>query len=856
MHGERGEAYKKICMEWKEKNFIEPLVGRSEWGCQGFPVPKKSADFPWRGVVDLRGPNSQTRSCNYPLPKIEDILVKQGGNQMFSILDLKKAFHQQPLHPDSRHVTSTYTPFGVFQWKVNIMGLKNASQQFQQMIDDRLQGVKDVADPYVDDILIGTRVEPGENLMEAHERDIRRVLKVLEAEKLVAEASKSKFFVKSVEFCGHILENGTRRPAPGNLMVIEKWDVPRTVTELRAFLGFTNYYHTYIEGYADIVQGLQNKLKLPREEGKKGSKKRIEWNPEDQKAFDEIKKRLCSQLALQRVNPDKPFVLRVDASGYAVGASLEQLIDEDRKPTAQDVLEKKTVPVAFMSRKLAPGQRKWVPRELETYAIILALQKWETWIGMQPVTVLTDHKALEAWHREILDAPSGPVGRRLRWHQILSKFDLTVEYVSGKTNVVADALSRWAYPASQAMRDISKHGNDQDDEDMKRIIQEEREEEALCMQVQHQEKYPANSEKLLVAVTTRSGRETKNNEEEKMEKTSRLDPRDRVTIPMRGALPGPPTPESEGEEEPEEYSTHPPEEFVGEGSDSSDDDIVELTAGGEASQHEEGETWGATGGEELGQLDKPENLPSASPPPTSQRVRFQDELEGEGIATPTPRRWVKPKDWTGPIFRFKGTSLAEDSGLQDNQVKKGGKEHAPPFESSRAECMEGGDPAADTVLDGMDLGEIMEEPQGVYNQDDEKDKEQDLVLGEEGGGEHAPPLPRFTFITAKEVTRIKWDPFYAQCPRFGEIWVQIHQHRADWPKGYRIRSEKLFFHEKLCVPQALQNGWVREYHTKVGHVGSEKLWDFMQKHFEWGDSKHARDACFDVMQECRACQAC
>ena len=82
-------------------------------------------------------------------------------------------------------------------------------------------------------------------------------------------------------------------------------------------------------------------------------------------------------MVLQRVNPDKPFILRVDASGYAVGASLEQLIDEDRRPTAQDVLDKKTFPVAFMSRKLAPGQRKWVPWELETYAIILALQKWE-----------------------------------------------------------------------------------------------------------------------------------------------------------------------------------------------------------------------------------------------------------------------------------------------------------------------------------------------------------------------------------------------------------------------------------------------------------------------------------------------
>ena len=54
---------------------------------------KKSVDFPWRGVVDMRGTNSQSRRVNNPLPRIEDLLVKQGGNQIFSILDLRQAFH-------------------------------------------------------------------------------------------------------------------------------------------------------------------------------------------------------------------------------------------------------------------------------------------------------------------------------------------------------------------------------------------------------------------------------------------------------------------------------------------------------------------------------------------------------------------------------------------------------------------------------------------------------------------------------------------------------------------------------------------------------------------------------------------
>ena len=505
MHGERREALDKITEQWIDMKFIEPASSKnSDWLSQTFPVPKKSASFPWRGVADLRGPNSQTRRCNYPLPHIEDILVKHGGNQMFSILDLKQAFHQQPLHPDSRHITCCFTPRGVFQWRVNVMGLTNAPQQFQQMIDDRLEPVKDIATPYIDDILVGTTVGEGEDVLQAHDRDLRRVMKTLEEEKFVVD-DKAKFFVSEVEFCGQVLGFGNRRPAPGKLMAIEKWEVPKTITALRAFLGFTNYYHTYIHMYADLAARLQDKLKVPRELGKKGSKQRVEFDAEDMEVFEELKRRLCLALNLQRVNPDKPFVLRVDASGYAVGGTLEQLVEGDGTPTTQDVIDRKTVPVAFMSRKLAPGQRKWTPRELETYAIILALQKWESWIGLQPVLVLTDHQSLEAWTREVLDTPSGPVGRRARWHQIFSKFDLTVGYIPGKDNTIADVLSRWAYPASQALRDISKHGSTQDKEDMDNIIQEEREEEMGCMQIAAE-----NPTKLAetgdIGVVTRSGK--------------------------------------------------------------------------------------------------------------------------------------------------------------------------------------------------------------------------------------------------------------------------------------------------------------------------------------------------------------
>ena len=87
---------------------------------------------------------------------------------------------------------------------------------------------------------------------------------------------------------------------------------------MRAFLGFTNYYSSYIEKYAETVAHLQDNSKVSREEGKKGSKKKITWTAVDVEAFEKIKEKLVSGLLLQRVNPDKPFVLRVDASRYAV----------------------------------------------------------------------------------------------------------------------------------------------------------------------------------------------------------------------------------------------------------------------------------------------------------------------------------------------------------------------------------------------------------------------------------------------------------------------------------------------------------------------------------------------------------
>ena len=98
-----------------------------------------------------------------------------------------------------------------------------------------------------------------------------------------------------------------------------------------SIFGILNYYSAYIPQYAQHAAKLMDKLKVGRDQGKKGSKVPITWDEEDQLRFDELKEKLCSRLELQITNPDRAFVLRVDASQFAVGGVLEQLKTRNRK---------------------------------------------------------------------------------------------------------------------------------------------------------------------------------------------------------------------------------------------------------------------------------------------------------------------------------------------------------------------------------------------------------------------------------------------------------------------------------------------------------------------------------------------
>jgi len=342
------------------------------------------------------------------------------------------------------------TPWGTYEFTVLPMGVKNGPAMFQRMIMWILRDIPNVV-VYIDDVLVGSKGSPDRELLQNHHHDVVQVLQAFRRHKVTAKGLKVHLFMLMIKFCGHILSDGQRRAAPSKLQAISEWkpkDITR-VTHLRGFLGLAQYYSSYVKNFAAIAAPLMEQLK---HRGTTNTNTKIVWTDEMHVSFETLKKDLLENVVLDIADPCKPFVLEVDASDYAVGGVLSQA---DTKG--------KLRPVTFFIRKLqrspGRGQNGWSVHEKETYAILLTLQKFRSWLASSVVQikVLTDHKSLQHWYHEDLNKMVGATGRRGRLHEFLSQFSIEIIYVPGKDHQVSDALSRWAYPAGLEP-DVSFHG--------------------------------------------------------------------------------------------------------------------------------------------------------------------------------------------------------------------------------------------------------------------------------------------------------------------------------------------------------------------------------------------------------------
>lgn len=200
---------------------------------------------------------------------------------------------------------------------------------------------------------------------------------------------------------------------------------PNNVKELRSFLGLSGYYRRFIKGYANIAKPL---TKLLRGDGgliskKESSKRKIKMDSEAKQAIDNLKNALISQeVILSYPDFQKEFHLTTDASNVAIGAVLSQ---DDR-------------PISFISRTLTTAEESYAANEKEMLAIIWALTHLRNYLyGSAKVIIYTDHQPLTyALSNKNNNA------KMKRWKAILEEYNYEMKYKPGKSNVVADALSR------------------------------------------------------------------------------------------------------------------------------------------------------------------------------------------------------------------------------------------------------------------------------------------------------------------------------------------------------------------------------------------------------------------------------
>ena len=242
------------------------------------------------------------------------------------------------------------------------------------------------------------------------------VLETLRTHKLYAKLEKCQFFMNELIYLGYKVTQKGITTDPEKIEAIQSWPVPKTLRDTRAFLGLAQFYRRFIENFAKITLPLTDLMKKGRA---------FQWTETEDQAFRQLKTVLTSSPVLALPDSTKPYVIRTDASDRAYGSVLMQ---EGR-------------PIAYLSAKFSPSEAKEGAYIKELMAVVRSLDKWSHYLIGNTVTIITDH------HPLVHIAQQTKVkGKQVRLIEQLMRYDAKLEYKPGKSNIVADTLSRKPVP--------------------------------------------------------------------------------------------------------------------------------------------------------------------------------------------------------------------------------------------------------------------------------------------------------------------------------------------------------------------------------------------------------------------------
>ena len=390
--------------------------------------------------------------CNsYTLDEISYMLKDA---KVMTVVDANKGFFQIPLDEDSKLLTATSTPYGVYIFNVLAMGLSLASDVFEITIREITKDLKGVIN-IADDILVyGSTVQE-------HDRNLLTLLDRALEVNLTLNPRKFRFKCTSVPFFGNILTDKGIKPDPKKVESIKNWSIPQNVKDLQSFLGAVNFLGKFIQGLSSLRSSLQSLIKKDVEHV---------WTANHTSAFNNIKQAICEETLLAYYDKDKPVFIEVDASGQGLGAVLLQrnILEEELESSSETdgrflSFRTRYRPIAFASKSLSDDETKYSNIERELLGVVWAVEHFHHYTFANKINIISDHKPLHPLFSGKSLISCSPSTARLLL-KIVDK-DIRFFYQNGSTMHISDALSR--LPTHN-----TKIGNQQEVQGLKASISE------------------------------------------------------------------------------------------------------------------------------------------------------------------------------------------------------------------------------------------------------------------------------------------------------------------------------------------------------------------------------------------------
>lgn len=254
----------------------------------------KKKDCIIRLRVDYRQLNKVTIKNKYSFPRIDDLMDQLVGAFVFSKIDLRSGYHQIRVKDEDILKTAFRTRYSHYEYSVMTFGVSNSPGVFMEYMNRIFHAYLDqFVVVFINDILVYSKSD------EDHDGHFHIVLQVLKEKNLYAKLPKCEFWLREVSFLRHVISSGGIMMNLSKVDVVLQWEALKLITKITSFVGLSDYYRRFIEGFSKLVLPLTQQTR-------KG--KAFVWDMQYMENLQELKKKL-TVLVLVLPDPKEPFIV-------------------------------------------------------------------------------------------------------------------------------------------------------------------------------------------------------------------------------------------------------------------------------------------------------------------------------------------------------------------------------------------------------------------------------------------------------------------------------------------------------------------------------------------------------------------